>query len=154
MKIQEMDAYIDYHEKTKEHLIHVKKAQKELSTVKDYAKEVYEALENKRHTLPIEGTKCKDSTLVTVLCQEMPKLNKMAKIDNSEKKKALEKLEKLQSSLEITKEISEENKKLLKKAKSQALKEASIKLSLKMAESEQTNEELLPMPPAPKLIDF
>ena len=58
-------------------------------------------------------------------------------------------------SLEISLGNSEEAKSMISKAKSEALREASMKLSLRMAEENQNEDSnLIELPPLPKLIEF
>ena len=105
-----------------------------MKTVKLDAKQVANALEDTRHSLPVEGTKAGD--IAPFLEEALPKFKEMAenaKKNQGAKQQVLQKLQKLQSSLEISHATSKQCQVHLDKKKSQALKEASMKLSLQQA---------------------
>lgn len=115
--------------------------------------QVAQALENCRHNLPIVGVTVDD--IEPVFRQNLPKLSRMAeKAEKNEKKEFLEGLETLLSSVEMSAESSKNCAKSLKELKSEALNEASMKLSLLQAAQNEDIEDLLVIPPEPKLIEF
>jgi len=159
MANDEMKILCDYYKQTSENCSKMKEATESIIKLKSEVKDVVQALENTRHTLPIEGTKAND--IESSLAQAMPKLKKMSddsKIHEKDKEEMVTLLQKLHSSLEISKENSNESQKSLQQLKSQALKEASMKLSLKQIEDqgkvENLIENLITVPAEPKLIDF
>lgn len=159
MANDEMKILCDYAKETSENNSKLKEATESIIKLKSEVKDVVRALENTRHTLPIEGTKA--DNIESSLAQAMPKLDKMSecsKIHEKSKEEMVSLLQKLNSSLEISRENSHESQKNLKQLKSQALKEASMKLSLKQIEDpnkiDNLVDTLITVPPKPKLIDF
>jgi len=159
MANDEMKILCDYAKETSENNSKLKEATESIIKLKSEVKDVVRALENTRHTLPIEGTKA--DNIESSLAQAMPKLDKMSessKIHEKSKEEMVSLLQKLNSSLEISRENSHESQQNLKQLKSQALKEASMKLSLKQIEDpnkiDNLVDTLITVPPKPKLIDF
>ena len=159
MANDEMKILCDYFKDTTEKNKKLTEATEAIKKLKAEAKDVLQALENTRHTLPVEGTKV--DKIESSLAQAMPKLNKMgqnSKLNEQNKEELVSLLQKLNSSLEISRENSHESQQNLKQLKSQALKEASMKLSLKQIEDdnkiESLIENLITMPAQTKLIDF
>ena len=159
MANDEMKILCDYAKETSENNSKLKEATESIIKLKSEVKDVVRALENTRHTLPIEGTKA--DNIESSLAQAMPKLDKMSessKIHEKSKEEMVSLLQKLNSSLEISRENSHESQQNLKELKSQALKEASMKLSLKQIEDpnkiDNLVDTLITVPAKPKLIDF
>jgi len=159
MANDEMKILCDYAKETSENNSKLKEATESIIKLKSEVKDVVRALENTRHTLPIEGTKA--DNIESSLAQAMPKLDKMSessKIHEKSKEEMVSLLQKLNSSLEISRENSHESQQNLKQLKSQALKEASMKLSLKQIEDpnkiDNLVDTLITVPAKPKLIDF
>ena len=159
MANDEMKILCDYAKETSANNSKLKEATESILKLKSEVKDVVRALENTRHTLPIEGTKA--DNIESSLAQAMPKLDKMSessKIHEKSKEEMVSLLQKLNSSLEISRENSHESQQNLKQLKSQALKEASMKLSLKQIEDpnkiDNLVDTLITVPPKPKLIDF
>merc|ERR1711862_296829 len=75
MDNDEMTILCDYYKETSEHNSKLKEATEEIIKLKSEVKNVVQALENTRHTLPIEGTKA--DNIESSLAQAMPKLDKM-----------------------------------------------------------------------------
>jgi hypothetical protein len=122
--------------------------------------QVAEALENTRHNLPVKGAKV-DDNIETILEQNLKPINGMAgkaAINKDIKHKVNKNLDKLGSSLEITSSASRSCSDSLNNLKTEALKETSLKLSqIQLTapdEDHDLTDNLLKIPPEPKLIEF
>ena len=150
----EMKTLCNFFQNTSEYIEKIQKITDTVKNLNSIAKEIYQAMENTRHTLPIEGTNV-DNDLAKVLKNGLSQIEKMVHVEKSSKMAVVEELQKLMKSLEISLGNSEEAKSMISKAKSEALREASMKLSLRMAEENQNEDSnLIELPPLPKLIDF
>jgi len=106
MANDEMKILCDFYKGTSENCLKMKEATDTIIKLKSEAKDVLQALENTCHTLPIEGTKAND--IESSLAQAMPKLDKMSqesKIHEKNKEDMVTLLQKLNSSLEISRKI-------------------------------------------------
>lgn len=156
----EMKILTKYQKETTEENEHLRKCTDTMKAIKPDLNRLVDALEQKRHHLVVEGTKVDDNVEATME-KWLPQLDKMAADANKnmpQLEKLLEVTKKYEDCLEVCKSTGKEAEENMKTLKSKALKQASMKLSLQQIENKTSIddmiENLVTLPPEPKLIDF
>ncbi len=133
-----------------------KRVTKELKNLGLHLRAVIDALESKKHNLPVIGSHVELESVQSLLERQVPKLPSE---NHTTKEAMLEVLQKLHQSLQLSKENGTLGVQELQAIKSRVLKEESMKLSLEQIKDENGSldtiiDSVIYVPPEPKLVDF